>query len=73
MSTNEGASFRRTHSEPPVGNQESTSRVVVPFRRRVDDKGVDDGLPRATDGVGEAEEVTTTRRPDPAGGEVLLW
>ncbi|MDT5119630.1 MAG: hypothetical protein QOE30_5369 [Mycobacterium sp.] len=63
MSTNDEASCRRARDgESPDRSQESASRVVVPFRRR-----------EATDDIGEAEEVTTTRRPDPAGGEVLLW
>jgi hypothetical protein len=63
MSTNDRPSFRRVDDgDSPVADQESASRVVVPFRRR---EPVGD--------IGEAEEVTTTRQPDPAGGEVLLW
>jgi hypothetical protein len=63
MSTNDRPSFRRVDDgDSSVAEQESASRVVVPFRRR---EPIGD--------IGEAEEVTTARRPDPSGGEVLLW
>jgi len=74
MSSTRENSFRRARrGGSSVGEQESASHVVVAFRKRLSDKGVGDRLPEAADATGEAEEVTTSRPPDPAGGEVLLW
>jgi hypothetical protein len=74
MSSTSKNSPRRGHDGGlRTENQESTSRVVVPFRKRLSDKGVGDELGEAADGVGEADEFTAVHRPDPAGGEVLLW
>jgi hypothetical protein len=59
--------------ELSAGNEESTRQVVVAFRSRFSNNGIGEVLRESTDLVGEGEEPTTSNRPGPAGGEVLLW
>lgn len=56
-----------------TGSEGSTADNVVAFRRRRSDRGIGAVRPDSTDVAGELDEYTDTQRPDPAGGEVLLW